>query len=603
MAAGKRGEKVLHLGARLKYPITIKNLYKKAGDKLVRGEPVLQYSYTRTTELYNKKTGEDEPTEVTNVADWSAPEDGQLLAWHVQEGAKIAADQPCVSVEEACTHEIQFQGLCALCGKDMNEVTWANEHRDTERAPINMTHDQTSLTVSSVAAARAERELQERLLAQRKLSLVVDLDQTIIHACIDPTIGEWQRDQANPNHEAVKDVKSFQLEDGPRLLGNGCWYYIKLRPGLVDFLRKVAEMYELHVYTMGTRAYAMNIAKIVDPEQKLFGNRVISRDENGSLTAKSLQRLFPVSTNMVVIIDDRSDVWPRNRHNLIKVNPYDFYKGIGDINSSFLPKRQDILPGPLPPPPPPPQGGAGAAAGPQTPAAPNGGASGPAKKSALEEMADMGGGENSALLKQQLEEQERSLEKQLTDRPLLQLQEQLDKEDEEATQDSGKSSDQQTGALQHPRHHLLLDDDRELAYLEQHLTRLHRAYFEEFDGRRSRPAEDASSIPDVGGVLDSLKASVLRGTTVVLSGIVPLGIDVARSEIGFQLQSFGAQLQTKVAKNVTHLVISSDRPRTQKVRQAARIPSIKIVNQNWLADCLSQWKHLDETPYLVSRRP
>ncbi|CRK23984.1 hypothetical protein BN1708_018074, partial [Verticillium longisporum] len=84
---------------------------------------------------------------------------------------------------------------------------------------------------------------------------------------------------------------------------------------------------------MGTRAYALNIAKIVDPQQKLFGNRVISRDENGSITSKSLQRLFPVSTNMVVIIDDRADVWPRNRPNLIKVVPYDFFKGIGDINS------------------------------------------------------------------------------------------------------------------------------------------------------------------------------------------------------------------------------------------------------------------------------
>src|SRR3569833_3289113 len=181
MAAGKRGEKVLHLGVCFLFSFFFLFFFLLAGDKLVRGEPVLQYSYTWTTELYNMKTGEDEPTEVTNVADWSAPEDGQLLAWHVQEGAKIAADQPCVTVEEASTHEIQFQGLCALCGKDMNEVTWANAHRATERAPINMTHDQTSLTVSSVAAARAERELQERLLAQRKLSLVVDLDQTIIH--------------------------------------------------------------------------------------------------------------------------------------------------------------------------------------------------------------------------------------------------------------------------------------------------------------------------------------------------------------------------------------------------------------------------------------
>jgi RNA polymerase II subunit A-like phosphatase len=172
---------------------------------------------------------------------------------------------------------------------------------------------------------------------------VVDLDQTIIHACIEPTIGDWQDDPNSPNHEAVKDVAKFQLKDeGVRGLASACWYYIKMRPGLKEFLSKIAEMYELHVYTMGTRAYAMNIAKIVDPERKLFGDRIISRDENGNITTKSLARLFPVDTKMVVIIDDRADVWPKNRPNLIKVVPYDFFLGIGDINSSFLPKREEL---------------------------------------------------------------------------------------------------------------------------------------------------------------------------------------------------------------------------------------------------------------------
>src|SRR5690606_25031431 len=41
---------------------------------------------------------------------------------------------------------------------------------------------------------------------------------------------------------------------------------------------------------------------------------------------------------MVVIIDDREDVWKWSP-NLIKVRPYNFFVGIGDINSSFLPKR------------------------------------------------------------------------------------------------------------------------------------------------------------------------------------------------------------------------------------------------------------------------
>ncbi|KAI7639320.1 hypothetical protein KC318_g22495, partial [Hortaea werneckii] len=123
--------------------------------------------------------------------------------------------------------------------------------------------------------------------------------------------------------------------------GRGTWYYIKLRPGLKEFLQTISQYYELHIYTMATRAYAKEISNIVDPDHKLFADRILSRDENGSMNSKNLKRLFPVDTKMVVIIDDRGDVWSWSP-NLVKVPAYDFFVGIGDINSSFLPKRPEL---------------------------------------------------------------------------------------------------------------------------------------------------------------------------------------------------------------------------------------------------------------------
>lgn len=41
---------------------------------------------------------------------------------------------------------------------------------------------------------------------------------------------------------------------------------------------------------------------------------------------------------MVVIIDDRSDVW-NDSPNLVKVVPYNFFLGVGDINGTFLPPQ------------------------------------------------------------------------------------------------------------------------------------------------------------------------------------------------------------------------------------------------------------------------
>lgn len=576
------------LGAQLRYPITIKRLLYKPGDELRKGTTAVDFSYKYMRDVGDAAADETRLEEHTGYASWPSPVDGKLKAWRIKVGDVIKGDRPCAVIEEPCKHEVQFQGQCAYCGKLTDEVDWSTNRIDADRAPVRMTHDQANLTVSRERAAKTEFLQQERLLKQRKLSLVVDLDQTVIHACIDPTVGEWQRDPTNPNYEAVKDVQSFQLaDDGPRGMASGCSYYIKMRPGLRQFLEKISQLYELHVYTMGTRAYAANIAKIVDPDKKLFGDRVISRDENGNMTAKSLQRLFPVSTNMVVIIDDRADVWPNNRPNLIKVVPYDFFKGVGDINSSFLPKREDILPTEKPV-----QNG--------TPK--QNGAADAAKMSALEGLAGMSSGDDAALLKMQTEEQERALEKQLTDRPLLHMQEKLDKEDKDAEMDDAEDETPESERATPPppiqRHQVLFDDDNELKYLEHHLTVLHHKYYEAHSSYT-----DTRSIPDVGEILDDLKSEVLRGTRIVLSGLVPQEVDPLRSEIGMQVLSYGADLQTRIHSGITHLVVSMNRPRTAKVRTAAKIPSIKIVNQNWLQDSISQWEELDETPYLVHLHP
>jgi RNA polymerase II subunit A-like phosphatase len=119
-------------------------------------------------------------------------------------------------------------------------------------------------------AARLESQSRTDLLRSRRLSLIVDLDQTIIHTTVDPTVGEWLEDirrsdaeeaaaaaakgdeagssenpqpkpaiakrRPNPNAEALRDVASFQLEDDMppgsatgRRSGAERWYYTKPR--------------------------------------------------------------------------------------------------------------------------------------------------------------------------------------------------------------------------------------------------------------------------------------------------------------------------------------------------------------------------------------
>ena len=512
------------------------------------------------------------------------------------------------------------------------------EQRDSARATVNMVHNNVALTISEAEASRVEDEAKRRLLAARKLSLVVDLDQTIIHATVDPTVGDWQKEASNPNHEAVKDVRSFLLkDDGP---GNrGCWYYVKLRPGLQEFLENVSKIYELHIYTMGTRQYAKNIAEIIDPEEKIFGDRILSRDESGSMIAKNLQRLFPVDTKMVVIIDDRADVWKWSP-NLIKVTPYDFFVGIGDINSSFLPKKPDIKS--LPQIERETVSDAAKDHDGEFPSQPSvNGVDPQADKnedmrntqnlvdvdaSPIEQLVAMGGSDDPANRSAQSSQQDEAIAAQLEERPLLQKQKKL--EAEEATNSSegmtkdevedNKSESDKSSESDKPKQNLLRDHDRELYQLESSLRMVHAAFYDSYNQRiagaqggrlgqlrgskkpkLSSEISDLDHVPDVKNIMPTVKSKVLGNASIVFSGMVPLGLDVMSTDLAIQSTSFGARIDEDITKHTTHLVAA--RNRTQKVRNALkkRKGRIKIVSPHWLYDSINSWSKKDETPYLL----
>ncbi len=106
------------------------------------------------------------------------------------------------------------------------------------------------------------KEDEARLLKHRKLVLLVDLDQTLIHTT----------NEAIPQN--LKDVYHFQLS-GQR----SPWYHTRVRPFAKEFLEAVSKLYELHICTFGARLYAHTIAGFLDPKSKYFSHRILSRDE------------------------------------------------------------------------------------------------------------------------------------------------------------------------------------------------------------------------------------------------------------------------------------------------------------------------------------
>ena len=185
---------------------------------------------------------------VERLGTFESPIEGEIDQINIKPLQEVMhSDVDLLFVKEACPHTVQYSGLCALCGKSLEEEKDYSGYNYEDRATIEMSHDNTGLKISFDEAAKIEHNTTDRLIDERKLILVVDLDQTVIHATVDPTVGEWQLDPANPNYAAVKDVKTFCLEEeaivppgwtGPKLAPTKCTYYVKLRPGLLEFWRK-----------------------------------------------------------------------------------------------------------------------------------------------------------------------------------------------------------------------------------------------------------------------------------------------------------------------------------------------------------------------------
>lgn len=565
----------------------------KVGGSVKRHETIFKYKYWDYQDDPNSKEEYPPKIRVERIGTFESPIEGEVGSINIREQEEVAhSNVELCFIKEPCSHTVQYGGLCALCGKAVEDEKDYSGYSYDDRATIAMSHDNTGLKISLDEATKIESTTTKRLVEERKLILVVDLDQTVIQATVDPTVREWQSDPSNPNYPAIKDVNSFCLEEDSPKGWNGpikCWYYVKNRPGLEEFLAAVSKKYELHIYTMATRNYALAIAKIIDPSGEYFGDRILSRDESGSLTHKNLKRLFPVDQSMVAIIDDRGDVW-QWESNLIKVVPYNFFVGIGDINSTFLPKKNSQL-------------------------------TGPSKKrksiakleaqqgdeleknsNGLKDIATSGEiseEDSKALLEEQSMSRIESIARQQNDRPLAKLQHNLDKmhdHDSKSPSPVGSASE-----ASEDDENLLYDDDGELYHLKKVLLNIHEEYY------KSIPTNGKVTIqsrPDLTNIIPKMKSKILTDVMILFSGIIPRGANFEKEDLVIWAKQFGVKVVSEVYPEVTHVICQDPANGvgpTFKARVARRLlKDAKLVNPDWLFACLSSWSKVDEKDYLIN---
>lgn len=243
-----------------------------------------------------------------------------------------------------CTHPVKLSSLCAICGFDTSNT----------KNSLNTHHSLFSskdLTITKSLFIKSQSQDIKNCLDSKKLNLVIDLDETVIHTEL------FQLNDIN-KVKLIKDSENLKINDtilvnnillkkisnkiflqdnrieenSSKTQNNEIWYcywvdecFLKtiVRPYYNFMVANLLDKYIFYVYTNGTRNYANIIVEILNLEynfnilcingsdktiKDLFEDRIISRDENTTGFNKTLSRigLSPFNT---IILDDRLDIW------------------------------------------------------------------------------------------------------------------------------------------------------------------------------------------------------------------------------------------------------------------------------------------------------
>ena len=232
-----------------------------------------------------------------------------------------------ILILEKCKHEMFYVRTCTKCGYEKSE----EDKKDVKTYGF-MNND---FSFSKEKAESLEKLKVENYLTSKKLILLLDLDNTILH-CASVLIEK----------EQVKSLmEKYKLYLSKIPIKNALNRYdgilIKFRPYLKTFLKNIKNKFEIFIYTQATKEYATGIIQFINKnfeEDILSTRRMIPRkmDENGFAQNKSIKNVFPTQEKMVLIIDDNIDVWKESGNNFICIYPYRFFSEKDKITNELF---------------------------------------------------------------------------------------------------------------------------------------------------------------------------------------------------------------------------------------------------------------------------
>lgn len=158
----------------------------------------------------------------------------------------------------------------------------------------------------------------------------------------------------------------------------------------------------------------------------------------------------------------------------------------------------------------------------------------------------------------------------------------------------------------------ITDNDSFLIYLGDVLERIHSIFYTRFTeliGGQDISTMSDIPTPDLKLIIPEMRQSLLKGAKILFTGVIPTNTPPQRSPIWNTARAFGAVVHDKlvpglsssrpqtVMKATTHVI--AGKSGTAKLKEARRVPGVKIVNPRWLWSCAEQWRWVDERDFPV----
>lgn len=209
--------------------------------------------------------------------------------------------------------------MASTCGYSIDNVPYFDHVEAAYNYQGNYQNYISRVISSLIPLANIEyqKHIEERIVLlpeyNKKKTLILDLDETLIHADFD---GRFEH----------HDQRISFMYDGQEVSVN-----ILLRPGLFEFLKAVSEIFEIFIFTASKKEYADAVLDFLDPERKMIKHR--------------LYRDSCIPINNRVYIKDLSIFVNRKPENLILVDN-SFYSFCnqpknGVLINSFYNDKQD----------------------------------------------------------------------------------------------------------------------------------------------------------------------------------------------------------------------------------------------------------------------